>query len=238
MKKISNKGFVLAETIIVAVFMVTIFSALYSNYFPIMANYEKRAYYDDLDSKYTAFWLKYMIQDPKYTLDCSIIPEGTADEPIYKKFSGSGSTCSSHYFFFDCNDIAATETTKRKACRRLVKEAGLVDNLYCKTSSNTLCSGARQYNEPLFVHTGDLQLGYVAIITPYNLTEFKKNLSDPNSALYNNISDGMIDYINSLPDYIHKSNNGAQYRIILELYDNRESERNALYKYATIEVTK
>ena len=47
MKKFSNKGFVLAETIIVAVFMVTIFSALYTNYFPLMANYEKREYYLD-----------------------------------------------------------------------------------------------------------------------------------------------------------------------------------------------
>ena len=66
MKKFSNKGFVLAETIIVAVFMVTIFSALYTNYFPLMANYEKREYYDDLDSKYIAFWLKYMIQDSSF----------------------------------------------------------------------------------------------------------------------------------------------------------------------------
>lgn len=238
MKKISNKGFVLAETIIVAVFMVTIFSALYSNYFPIMANYEKRAYYDDLDSKYIAFWLKYMIQDPKYSLDCQPYNSGTATDPVYKTFASGSGTCNKNYFFFSCNKIDASETTKRKACRRLVKEAGLVDNLYCKASNGAGCNTLRQYNEPLFVHTGDLQLGYVAIITPYNLTEFKKNLNDPNNDLYTNISDGMIDYINSLPDYVHKSNNNANYRIILELYDNRETERNAIYKYATIEVTR
>ena len=238
MKKISNKGFVLAETIIVAVFMVTIFSALYSNYFPIMANYEKRAYYDDLDSKYIAFWLKYMIQDPNYKLDCSAKNSNTTAEPVYKSFDLTGGTCNNNYFFFDCNNININETTKRKACRRLVKEAGLVDNLYCKTSSGQRCNTLKQYNEPLYAYNDKMPLSYVAIITPYNLSEFKKNLINQDNDLYKKISDGMIDYINSLPDYIHESNNGANYRIILELYDNRETERNALYKYATIEVTR
>ena len=48
----------------------------------------------------------------------------------------------------------------------------------------------------------------------------------------------MIDYINSLPDYVKGSPNGAKYRIIIELYDNRERERQPIYKYATIEVSK
>ena len=48
----------------------------------------------------------------------------------------------------------------------------------------------------------------------------------------------MIDYINSLPNYIHESTNGAKYSLIIELQDYREEERMPIYKYSTIEVTK
>ena len=222
MKKISNKGFVLAETIVVAVFMVTILSALYSNYFPIMANYEKREYYDDLDSKYTAFWLKYMLQDS-----------------AYKDFRSEVN--SNGYAFFDCSNIDVS--SKMKSCRRLVIEAGLVDNPYCQGSNNGMCKEDDFYQEPLKPLTSGkkMPLKFVALITPYNLSSLKQKLTitstDP-SRIYEHISDGMIDYINSLPDYNNPSVNGANYRIIIELYDNREREREAMFKYATIEVNR
>ena len=235
MKKFSNKGFVLAETIIVAVFMVTIFSALYTNYFPLMANYEKREYYDDLDSKYIAFWLKYMIQDPAYNMgNCKASDTGA---------ELSGSDCAGgmtgNYTFFDCNRIS--DSTKNKSCRRLIIESGLASNPYCRTGLTgglSNCKDNPTYFSPLKPNPGSMPLQYVAIITPYNLSKFKENLNSSSNKLYQNISDGMIDYINSLPDYTHPSNNQATYRIILELYDNRESGRVPLYKYSTIEVTK
>lgn len=217
MKKISNKGFVLAETIVVAVFMVTIFSILFTNYFPIMANYEKREYYDDLDSKYTAFWLKYMLQDSSYDAG----------------FKATLDSNPSGYVFFDCNKIDnVTDSYKRKACKKLVKEAGLTTNPFCNKGG---CNNAN-YEKPTY--TGDIPLKYVAIITNYRIDGFKSNLNDYNNDLYKNVSDGMIDYINSLPNYVHPSSNGAKYRLIIELYDNREEERMPIYKYSTIEVTR
>lgn len=219
MKKISNKGFVLAETIVVAVFMVTIFSVLYSNYFPIMANYEKREYYDDLDSKYTIFWLKYMLQDSDYNFT-------PASNDINNPSKG--------FAFFDCNKI--NNSSKSKSCKRLVKEAGLTTNPYCKDSSNNKCSLNSNYNS--VTYTGELPLKFVAIITKYNITDLKAQLTNPSSLIYQGVSDGMIDYINSLPNYVNASNNGANYRLIIELYDDREVERTPLYKYSTIEVTR
>ena len=38
--KLNNKGFMLVETLIVAVFSMAIFSIIYTNYYPIMADYE------------------------------------------------------------------------------------------------------------------------------------------------------------------------------------------------------
>lgn len=202
MKKISNKGFVLAETIIVAVFMVTIFTVLYSNYFPIMANFEKREYYDDVDSKYIAFWLKYMIQDPS--------------------FSTSGLPPKNGQKAFSCGYIS--NSTKLKTCISLVREAGLSINPYCNGNgggSNCTVNGSLD------------NVAYIVGIDEQGISHFKNVVNDTNSGLGANLSDGFIDYINSLPDY--KNKNGS-YRLIIELYDNKVTGRKPIYKYASIEV--
>lgn len=66
MKKLlkgNNKGFVLVETLIATVFVAAIFSIIYINFFPLMGEYEKRENYDDVDSKYGAFWAKRLVED-------------------------------------------------------------------------------------------------------------------------------------------------------------------------------
>ena len=51
MKKINNKGFVLAETLVVTVFLMVLFTMIYSNFYPLIGEYEKRENYDDVDGK-------------------------------------------------------------------------------------------------------------------------------------------------------------------------------------------
>lgn len=63
MKKLNKKGFVLAETLVVAVFVMALFSIIYMNFYPLVGEYDRREFYDDVDSKYQAFWIKRMIQD-------------------------------------------------------------------------------------------------------------------------------------------------------------------------------
>lgn len=62
MKKINNSGFVLVETLIVSVVVMVVFSILYTNFYPMMGEYELRENYDDVDSKYAAFWIKRILQ--------------------------------------------------------------------------------------------------------------------------------------------------------------------------------
>lgn len=72
MKKINNKGFVLVETLIVSAFVVSIFSIMYANFYPMMGEYEKRENYDDINSIYNAYLIKRMLEnykdDNKYVL--------------------------------------------------------------------------------------------------------------------------------------------------------------------------
>lgn len=100
MKKLDNKGFVLVETLVVAVFLVSIFSILYNNFYPLMGEYERRETFDDIDSKYKIYWIKRMVQDSSYNLDTKSL---TKSDPSYKVF-----------LEFSCNNFPSG--TKRTTC--------------------------------------------------------------------------------------------------------------------------
>ncbi len=109
MLKINCKGFVLVETLVVAVFVAAIFSVIYANFYPIMAEYEKREAYDDIDSKYAAFWFKRIIQSD--SVDFTNIQNDITNNLYHE---------------FDCsNDIVNSDATAIKICNGLVKSFGV-----------------------------------------------------------------------------------------------------------------
>ena len=61
MKRINNRGVVLLETLIVSVFVMTIFIFVYRNIVPMLGNYEKLETFDDVDSVYAANLVKNMV---------------------------------------------------------------------------------------------------------------------------------------------------------------------------------
>lgn len=102
MKK-NNKGFVLVETLVVTVFVAAVFSVIYINFYPLIGEYERREFYDDLDSKYGAYWMKVfaqrsnfnftavtsMINNPNYgyylgspNAFCGLLPDGSDDRSL------------------------------------------------------------------------------------------------------------------------------------------------------------
>ena len=70
MKK-NNKGFVLVETLVVTVFVAAVFSVIYINFYPLIGEYERRDFYDDLDSKYGAYWVKVFLQRSNFSFASS-----------------------------------------------------------------------------------------------------------------------------------------------------------------------
>ena len=41
---------------------MVIFANIYTNFFPLIGEYEKREHYDDIDSEYATYWIKKMIE--------------------------------------------------------------------------------------------------------------------------------------------------------------------------------
>ena len=128
-KKLNNGGFVLVETLIVSVFVMSIFSILYNNFFPLMGEFEKREVYDDVDAKYATFWIKRLIQD----VDVKFTQE---------QINALGTDVSTPgYFMWDCSALGAG-TTKEATCNRVleasqVRKTGNVPHIYITTFSLT-----------------------------------------------------------------------------------------------------
>ena len=62
-KEINNKGFMLAETLIVSLFVMSTFSMLYVNILPLIAEYEKYKYYNTVEATYKAHWARKLVLD-------------------------------------------------------------------------------------------------------------------------------------------------------------------------------
>ena len=91
MKK-NNKGFVLVETLVVTVFVVAIFSVIYINFYPLAGEYERREFYDDVDSKYGAYWMKRFIQNDSFD--------------FFMENGASSQISSAKYYKFQCSNLS------------------------------------------------------------------------------------------------------------------------------------
>lgn len=97
--KLNNKGFVLAETLIVTVAVAAIFTITFTYFYPLIGEYEKRENYDDLDSKYGTYWIKKLIESSTY--------------PTINIDNNKG------YALFDCDNI--TDEIKKTSCKKMMK---------------------------------------------------------------------------------------------------------------------
>ena len=106
--KLNNKGFVLVETLIVSVFVVSIFAILYNNFYPLMGEYEKRESYDDIDGKYATYWIKRIIEHESTDLSyCSLEGE-------------------SFYCSFNCNRV--NNDSMKAMCHQLIQKAQIMND--------------------------------------------------------------------------------------------------------------
>ncbi len=60
---LNKKGFMLLETLIVSIFVMTIFAMLYTNLFPLLGEYERYRTYDSVEGTYIAHWARKLVLD-------------------------------------------------------------------------------------------------------------------------------------------------------------------------------
>lgn len=252
MKKNPKNGFVLAETLVVTVFLMTIFSMIYYYFYPLIGEYEQREVYDDVDDKYSAYWIKRIIEDSEYEVSASsTYPEMRAKAANFDKYG---------YFRFECSDINSADEKKQM----------------CKTFVNDLeVNGCDHNGDGCDIFVTGYQIGVPPASSA--LTDFKQVVArnektganraiiraEENCASDNRdtcisqfvsncmadvsnteatcnelarkkvFNTGFRDYVQLLPNYKTPSDNGAKYRIIVGF---KHIENSNYSSYATIEV--
>lgn len=123
MKHLNSKGFALAETLIVSVFVMSIFSLMYVNFFPMVGEYEKREKYDDIDSVYNTYLIKRLFED-------TTVNKNNFGYFKYQVASNGYTDLSNK-----CNDIFL-DSSKADYCSKLFSKIN-VDKVYLTTYNIT-----------------------------------------------------------------------------------------------------
>lgn len=239
MKKFNRKGFILAETLVVTVFLMVIFSMLYSNFYPLIGEYEKRETYDDVDGKYSIYWIKKLIEDSSY--------KPAAD--ALNNFDRLG------YMRFECKYMASDDE-KQETCRLLVKELEVDD---CDQNGDgcdifitkyriggvtpdfkeTVESGMKRYNENCTGSDNSCQTSYTQKCIASDKSSIpndEKQEKCESRRAKDVFNSSLRDYIATLPDYSAVSLNRAKYRVIAAFHHTKDY--NNYKSYATIEVNR
>lgn len=113
MKKNNNKGFMMAELLVVAVVVLVIFTVLFTNFLPTKGEYEKRLEYNDIDTLYGNYYMRVLI--------LRYFSSGTKTLPTlsngYLKVV-ENNTCLSSFASFSYNNIT---------CEQIVNKYGISD---------------------------------------------------------------------------------------------------------------
>ncbi len=152
-KKLNRQGFILVETLIVGVFIMGIFSLLYTNFFPLIGEYERYKAYDTVESTYIAHWARMIalkgLTDSSYTTAKNTGYVDISDCSLYTNSDGIAS-CSA---FINMNNVSkiyltSYSTTKFKnfikdnnSFSRSFREYISYLPTYSKNTSKTPASG-------------------------------------------------------------------------------------------------
>ena len=249
MKKLNNKGFILAETLVVTVFLMIIFTMLYTNYYPLMGEYQKRETYDDVDGKYVAYWMKKLIEDGSY------------DPPESKKklLETAG------FMRFECDDVKESDES-RNLCRKIVRAFEIAG---CDSKGNnceifityyriggvtpdfkeTVKTNLKRYQEE---YAEAAAKDATAAVKQQKKQAFITACQDVENSIVCSLNDDACraacsataeeevfpsriqDYLATLPDFAASSLNYAKFRVIVGVKHTKDN--NNYYSYSTIEV--
>lgn len=104
MKKLNQKGFLMAEAIVVGLFIMTLFTYIYSNLIPLLAKYESREKYEEVSLVYDANLIRNAI-----LLDIQRNPYNNTENKIF------GDLATKDYIYYDeksnsiCNQMALND---------------------------------------------------------------------------------------------------------------------------------
>jgi len=248
MNKFNNKGFVLVETLIVTAFIMGIITLVYTNYFPLIAEYNVREAYDDIDGKYAAYWIEQFLVSDYFNLcqtgSMSKINENEESNACQKnlsKYSIKSIINNVGYYEFKCKDLNNSEY--QNECDRVVEKLEIQNIYITKYVLGGYVKGKDiESNDPNNPNASDKWISK----SNAEYVFFKDVVKENNCEVFDT---NFQSYVNYLPKYYKRnSTTGSEsngYRVILKMYrtnhNNQGDEDDAsrlddYYAFSEIEV--
>lgn len=155
MKKSNNKGFMMAELLAVIVVVLVVFTVLYTNFLPTKGEYEKRIEYNDLDSMYSLYYLRFYILKSIRNNNSKVALNNNGYEDLLVKDSYGNITCNTKYSS-SINDIS---------CNDLVKKLNIKSAIITKYKPNDYTGDLKDYLNFLDIKDSSNELYRITIKT-------------------------------------------------------------------------
>ena len=220
----NNRGFVLVETLVVTVFVMTVLTILAVNYTPALSEFERREYSDDVDSKYDIYWVKKMVESDIF------LPKSNWNSMVTNLYTGTDGT--NTYRRITKADFPSSY---RSTFVQLIKD---LDIKYSGTDSN---NPIPELYITKYSLSSDVKYECINNHNVKNGSFFKDYLFKNQATYGRNLDPGLVEYIEHLPDYVNVSHNTPEFRLIAKFERKIDPNLNAggdnIYNtYATIEV--
>lgn len=163
----NNKGFAMAELLAVSMVILLLFSILFSNYLPLVAEYENRLSYNDVTAEYAGYYVRKMYLTDNNELSSStknFINDGIGNKAFYKVYDKNAAidkVCDQYVNEQDADkkDIA------RKYCNSILKEYGVEEIIITNYSMTDIKSKYTESSGKLYK--------YIQYLPEYKNTIYK-----------------------------------------------------------------
>lgn len=122
----NKKGFAMAELLAVSIVLLFIFSILFSNYLPLVAEYETRLSYNDVTAQYAAHYIRKMYKE---ALDDTTAISGTGSTKgeQLKSTISTGISARGYFTVYSGNsdDQIFSQVSEQENCERIIKQYGI-----------------------------------------------------------------------------------------------------------------
>ena len=163
----NNKGFAMAELLAVSMVILLLFSILFSNYLPLVAEYENRLSYNDVTAEYAGYYVRKMYLTDNNELSSSTktsINNGISSASFYKiydKSSKINNVCS-WYSNLQADD---KKVAARNYCNNILDEYGVEEIIITNYSMTNVKSKYTESSGKLYK--------YIKYLPEYTNTIYK-----------------------------------------------------------------
>lgn len=257
MGKVKNcNGFALVETIVCALFVASIFTLLFTQMYPLAGSYEATDYFDDIQTKYIAHYLKQIIvtdrvwKEKRWSDNQNPNVKYSLFDLLYNTANGSSGVFGAGNVKVDRNSALFCEGGIVVRADGTLNTAGNIALGLTNERTNDVDTGENIFNGKNNAYFCR-QYVEMANITgvwflPYDLTNVKKMAANEGAGLsHASTSDksSMNAYLRQLPTHKHswkaKSTEPRYLWMVIEVqHDNKNTDEigDYYYSYASIEV--